>query len=153
MWYSQLICVCCRRFLWWSFGLLVPTGSGRDGREWELGKSAMFCWRLWTEGLKDQLCGESQHPALYCSSPVIIKVIIEVVIWPLNPAVLSGSTVHNVLFCWALRDIKGSFLLFFLYCLKSPHCTIHNVFIRLLFSFWASLVPKQRYQLLGQSSQ
>lgn len=51
----------------------------------------MFCWSLWTGGLKEQLCRESQHPALYCTSPVIIEVIIEVVFWPLKPAVLSGS--------------------------------------------------------------
>lgn len=78
-------------FYVWIFGLLVSPSSSRDGREWELGKWAMFCWSLWTGGLKEQLCRESQHPALYCTSPVIIEVIIEVVFWPLKPAVLSGS--------------------------------------------------------------
>ena len=77
-------------FYVWIFGLLSPSSS-RDGREWESGKWAMFCWRLWTAGLKEQLCRESQHPVLYCTSPVIIEVIIEVVFWPLKPAVLSGS--------------------------------------------------------------
>lgn len=37
-----------------------PPSSGRDGREWELGKCAMFCWRLkWAEGLEERLCRAS----------------------------------------------------------------------------------------------
>lgn len=86
-----------------------PFGSDRDGREWELEKCAMFCWRLWTEGLKEELSRESQHPVLYCTSPVIIEVIIEVVFWPLKPAVLERywrgdqeAIVHNVLCYWAI---------------------------------------------------
>ncbi len=105
----------------WIFGLLVPPGSGRDGREWELGKCAMFCWRLWTEGLKEQLCRESQHPVLYCTSPVIIEVIIEVVFWPLKPAVLSEShSAQCVVLCFAGPRKSTAFFLC-LYTIPSLH--------------------------------
>lgn len=100
------------------FSPLVPPGSGSDGREWELGKCAMFCWRLWTEGLKEQLCRESQHPALYCTSPVIIEVIIEVVFWPLKPAELSGS--HSAQ-CAVLLSFAGPV------CSQYHDCAIDNV--------------------------
>lgn len=78
----------------------------------------MFCWRLWTEGLKEQLCGESQHPALYCTSPVIIEVIIEVVSWPLEPAVLSGS--HSAQ-CVVLLSFTGRKRILFLFNLPSQN--------------------------------
>lgn len=95
------------------FGLLGPPGSGRDGREWESGKCAMFCWRLWAEGLKEQLCRESQHPALNCSSPVNIEVIIEDVFWPLKPAVLSESHSAQCLLLLSFAGHKKKIMSYF----------------------------------------
>lgn len=131
--YSELICVCCRRFVWClDFG--VPPPAGRDGREWEFGRCAMFCWRLWTEGLREQLCRESKHPALYSTSPVIIEVIIEVVFWPLNPAALSGSHSAQCAVLMSFARHKGKL---FIFCVGVyPLIAPATPFISLLFSLF-----------------
>lgn len=107
-----------------------PPGSGGDGREWELGKCAMFCWRLWTEGLKEQLCGESQHSVLYCTSPVIIEVIIELVFWPLKPSVLSSHRAQCVvLLSFAGHKINAFFCLLKVSSLNHPQCINQTVML------------------------
>lgn len=103
-----------------------PSRRESDGREWDFGKWATFCWRLWTEGSREQLCTESQHSAFSRTRRVIIEVIIEVVFWPLKPAAPRGS--HSAPQCVVelLRDrIVCCFFLF--WDLKCTHCT----FIRL----------------------
>lgn len=81
----QLVCVCYLSFVWcWDFQPVGAPGSTANGREWELGKRPMFCWRMCTEGLKEQFCGQSQHPASQRISPVIIGAIIEAASWPLK---------------------------------------------------------------------
>lgn len=124
----------------WIFGPSVPPGSSGDGKEWELEKCAMFCWRLWTEGLEEQLCAESQHSALNCSSPVNIEVIIEDVFWPLKTAVLSQEKKKNcqrtqLSAVKLLQGLRKDLALFIYFCFscQDNHFTIRNRFIMLSF--------------------